>query len=54
VTYQATLAWVIAYGAPSESAGGSPGGSPGTLDRVIVEVRSQSTCSVLDQATLVP
>ena len=46
VTYQATPAWVIAYGAPS--------GSPGTLDRVVVEVRSQSTCSVLDQATLVP
>jgi len=50
VTYQATPAWVIAYGAPAESAGGSPG----TLDRVVVEVRSQSTCSVLDQATLVP
>jgi hypothetical protein len=46
VTYQAAPAWVIAYGAPS--------GSPGTLDRVVVEVRSQSTCSVLDQATLVP
>jgi hypothetical protein len=46
VTYRATPAWVIAYGAPS--------GSPGTLDRVIVQVRSQSTCSVLDQATLVP
>jgi hypothetical protein len=50
VTYQATLAWVIAYGAPSESAGGSPA----TLDRVVVQVRSQATCSVLDQATLVP
>jgi hypothetical protein len=46
VTYQATPAWVIAYGAPS--------GSAGTLDRVVVEVRSQSSCSVLDQATLVP
>jgi anti-sigma factor RsiW len=50
VTYKATPAWVIAYGAPS----GSPGGSAGTLDRVVVEVRSQSSCSVLDQATLVP
>jgi hypothetical protein len=50
VTYRATLAWVIAYGAPSESAGGSAG----VLDRVVVEVRSQSSCSLLDQATLVP
>ncbi|MEA2592862.1 MAG: putative zinc-finger [Actinomycetota bacterium] len=50
VIYQATPAWVIAYGAPS----GSAGGSAGTLDRVVVEVRSQSSCSVLDQATLVP
>jgi hypothetical protein len=46
VTYQATLAWVIAYGAPS--------GSAGTLDRAVVEIRSQSSCSVLDQATLLP
>jgi hypothetical protein len=44
VTYQGTLAWVIAYGAPS--------GSTSTLDRVAVEVRSQSSCSVLDQATI--
>jgi Putative zinc-finger len=50
VTYQATPAWVIAYGAPS----GSAGGSAGTLDRVVVEVRSQSSCSVLDRATLAP
>jgi hypothetical protein len=49
VIYQATPAWVIAYGAPSGA-----GGSAGTLDRVVVEVRSQSSCSVLDQATLVP
>jgi hypothetical protein len=46
VTYRATPAWFIAYGAPS--------GSAGTLDRVVVEVRSQSSCSLLDQATLVP
>ena len=26
----------------------------GPLDRVVVDVRSQSTCSVLDQATITP
>ena len=44
VTYRGTPAWVIAYGASS--------GSTSTLDRVAVEVRSQSSCSVLDQATI--
>ena len=46
VTYQGTPAWVIAAGVPS--------GSTGTLDRVVVDVRSQSACSVLDQATITP
>jgi len=46
VTYQGTPAWVIASGVPS--------GSTGTLDRVVVDVRSQSACSVLDQATITP
>jgi hypothetical protein len=54
VTYETTPAWVIAYGVPSASAGGSAGGSAGILDRVVVEVRSQASCSPLDQATLVP
>ena len=46
VTYQGTPAWVIASGVPS--------GSTGTLDRVVVDVRSQSTCSVLAQTTITP
>jgi hypothetical protein len=49
VTYQGTLAWVIAYGAPSA---GAPSASASTLERVAVEVRSQSSCSVLDQASI--
>src|SRR5205085_7982378 len=39
VTYQGTPAWVIASGAQS--------GSTGALDRVVVDVRSQSTCTLL-------
>jgi hypothetical protein len=46
VTYQGTPAWVIASGAQS--------GSTGALDRVVVDVRSQSTCTVLDQTTITP
>jgi hypothetical protein len=46
VLYQGAPSWVIAYGASSVTAG--------ALDRVIVEVRSQSTCGLLDQATLTP
>jgi hypothetical protein len=46
VTYQGTPAWVIASGAPS--------GSTGPLNRVVVDVRSQSTCAVLDQTTITP
>ena len=46
VTYQGTPAWVIASGAQS--------GSTGTLTRVVVDVRSQSTCTVLDQTTITP
>ncbi len=46
VTYQGTPAWVIASGTQS--------GSTGPLDRVVVDVRSQSTCTVLDQTTITP
>ena len=46
VTYQGTPAWVIASGAQS--------GSTGALTRVVVDVRSQSTCTVLDQTTISP
>jgi len=46
VTYQGTPAWVIASGAQS--------GSTGPLTRVVVDVRSQSTCTVLDQTTITP
>ena len=46
MTYQGTSAWVIASGAQS--------GSTGALTRVVVDVRSQSTCTVLDQTTITP
>jgi hypothetical protein len=46
VTYQGTPAWVIASGAQS--------GSTGPLTRVVVDVRSQSTCTVLDQTSITP
>lgn len=46
VTYRGTPAWVIASGAQS--------GSTGALDRVVVDVRSQLTCTVLDQTTITP
>ena len=46
VFYRGAPAWAIAYGASSTTAG--------TLDRVIVEVRSQSACALLDQSTLIP
>ena len=45
VTYQGAPAWLIAYGTSSS-------GSAGTLDRVTVEVRSQSSCALLDRSTL--
>jgi hypothetical protein len=50
VIYQGTPAWVIAYGTPPASTEGSNA----TLDRVVVDVRSQSTCSVLDQTAITP
>ena len=46
VTYQGTPAWVIAAGAQS--------GSTGPLNRVVVDVRSQSTCAVLDRTAITP
>ena len=46
VTYRGAPAWVIASGAQS--------GSTGPLTRVVVDVRSQSTCTLLDQTTITP
>ncbi|HYR64062.1 MAG TPA: zf-HC2 domain-containing protein [Actinomycetota bacterium] len=46
VTYQGTPAWLVAYAAPSSN--------QGVLDQVIVEVRSQAACALLDRSTLAP